>query len=142
MVYFAPRNSYSAFLIAQELPYFLKNLAGYTDNVITKTATKIILLTAVRPQELRFAHWQDIDLEKGIWEIPAEVMKMKRAHVVPLSKQPNELCNSLKPLSGHYELVFIGRNDHRKPISKESVNQVIELLGYKERLTGYGFPTQ
>ena len=66
-------------------------------------------------------------------------MKMKRPHVVPLSKQVIELFNSLKPLSGHYELVFIGRNDHRKPISKESVNQVIELLGYKGRLTGHGF---
>lgn len=66
-------------------------------------------------------------------------MKMKRPHFVPLSKQVIELFSSLKPLSGHYELVFIGRNDHRKPISKESVNQVIELLGYKGRLTGHGF---
>ncbi|MBT0477022.1 tyrosine-type recombinase/integrase [Morganella morganii subsp. morganii] len=134
-----PKKQHFPFLTAEELPYFLKDLASYTGSVITKTATKIILLTAVRTQELRFARWQDIDLEKGIWEIPAEVMKMKRPHVVPLSKQVIELFNSLKPLSGHYELVFIGRNDHRKPISKESVNQVIELLGYKGRLTGHGF---
>ncbi|HFF1654622.1 TPA: tyrosine-type recombinase/integrase [Providencia rettgeri] len=134
-----PKKQHFPFLTAEELPYFLKDLAGYTGSVITKTATKIILLTAVRTQELRFARWQDIDLEKGIWEIPAEVMKMKRPHVVPLSKQVIELFNLLKPLSGHYELVFIGRNDHRKPISKESVNQVIELLGYKGRLTGHGF---
>lgn len=134
-----PKKQHFPFLTAEELPYFLKDLAGYTGSVITKTATKIILLTAVRTQELRFARWQDIDLEKGIWEIPAEVMKMKRPHVVPLSKQVIELFNSLKPLSSHYELVFIGRNDHRKPISKESVNQVIELLGYKGRLTGHGF---
>ncbi|MBT0357843.1 tyrosine-type recombinase/integrase [Morganella morganii subsp. morganii] len=134
-----PKKQHFPFLTAEELPYFLKDLAGYTGSVITKTATKIILLTAVRTQELRFARWQDIDLEKGIWEIPAEVMKMKRPHVVPLSKQVIELFNSLKPLSGHYELVFIGRNNHRKPISKESVNQVIELLGYKGRLTGHGF---
>lgn len=134
-----PKKQHFPFLSAEELPYFLKDLAGYTGSVITKTATKIILLTAVRTQELRFARWQDIDLEKGIWEIPAEVMKMKRPHIVPLSKQVIELFNSLKPLSGHYELVFIGRNDHRKPISKESVNQVIELLGYKGRLTGHGF---
>ncbi|MEM7934212.1 tyrosine-type recombinase/integrase [Morganella morganii subsp. sibonii] len=134
-----PKKQHFPFLTAEELPYFLKDLASYTGSVITKTATKIILLTAVRTQELRFARWQDIDLEKGIWEIPAEVMKMKRPHVVPLSKQVIELFNSLKPLSGYYELVFIGRNDHRKPISKESVNQVIELLGYKGRLTGHGF---
>lgn len=134
-----PKKQNFPFLTAEELPYFLTDLAGYTGSMITKTATKIILLTAVRTQELRFARWQDIDLEKGIWEIPAEVMKMKRAHVVPLSKQVIELFTSLKALSGHYELVFIGRNDYRKPISKESVNQVIELLGYKGRLTGHGF---
>ena len=134
-----PKKQHFPFLTAEELPYFLKDLAGYTGSMITKTATKIILLTAVRTQELRFARWQDIDLEKGLWEIPAEVMKMKRPHVVPLSKQVIELFTLLKPLSGHYELVFMGRNDHRKPISKESVNQVIELLGYKGRLTGHGF---
>ncbi len=122
-----PKKQHFPFLTNQELPYFLKDLAGYTGSIITKTATEIILLTAVRTQELRFARWQDIDLEKGVWEIPAEVMKIKRPHVVPLSKQVIEPFNSLKLLSECYELVFIGRNDHRKPISKESVNQVIEL---------------
>lgn len=64
---------------------------------------------------------------------------MKRPHVVPLSKQVIEPFNSLKPLSGHYELVFIGRNDYRKPFSKESINQVIELLGYKGKQPEQGF---
>jgi integrase len=49
------------------------------------------------------------------------------------------LFESLKPITGLYPLVFVGRNDHTKPISKESVNQVIDLLGYKGRLTGHGF---
>ncbi|HCT4685821.1 TPA: tyrosine-type recombinase/integrase [Morganella morganii] len=134
-----PKKQHFPFLTAEELPYFLKDLAGYTGSVITKTATKIILLTAVRTQELRFARWQDIDLEKGIWEIPAEVMKMKRPHIVPLSEQVVMLFKQLEPISKHHPLVFIGRNDPRKPISKESINQVIELLGYKGRLTGHGF---
>lgn len=134
-----PKKQHFPFLTAEELPYFLQDLAGYTGSVITKTATKIILLTAVRTQELRFARWQDIDLEKGIWEIPAEVMKMKRPHIVPLSEQVVMLFKQLEPISKHHPLVFIGRNDPRKPISKESINQVIELLGYKGRLTGHGF---
>ncbi|EPY9203479.1 tyrosine-type recombinase/integrase, partial [Morganella morganii] len=134
-----PKKQHFPFLTAEELPYFLKDLAGYTGSEITKTATKIILLTAVRTQELRFARWQDIDLEKGIWEIPAEVMKMKRPHIVPLSEQVVMLFKQLEPISKHHPLVFIGRNDPRKPISKESINQVIELLGYKGRLTGHGF---
>lgn len=77
-----PKKQHFPFLTAEELSYFLKDSAGYTGNVITKTATKIILLTAVRTQELRFARWQDIDLEKEIREISAEVMKMKRPHDV------------------------------------------------------------
>lgn len=134
-----PKKTHFPFLTAEELPYFIKDLAGYTGSVITKTATQIIMQTGVRTQELRFARWQDIDFEKRLWEIPPEVMKMKRPHIVPLSEQVVELFQSLKPITGMYPLVFIGRNDRTKPISKESVNQVIELLGYKGRLTGHGF---
>ncbi|HCT7630511.1 TPA: tyrosine-type recombinase/integrase [Citrobacter koseri] len=134
-----PKKTHFPFLTAEELPHFIKDLAGYTGSVITKTATQIIMLTGVRTQEMRFACWKDIDFEKKLWEIPAEVMKMKRPHIVPLSDQVVALFESLKPITGLYPLVFIGRNDRTKPISKESVNQVIELLGYKGRLTGHGF---
>jgi len=134
-----PKKIHFPFLTASELPYFLNDLAGYTGSIITKTATQIIMLTGVRTQELRFARWEDIDFDKRLWEIPAEVMKMKRPHIVPLSEQVVMLFKQLEPISKHHPLVFIGRNDPRKPISKESVNQVIELLGYKGRLTGHGF---
>ncbi|MCC4106872.1 tyrosine-type recombinase/integrase [Serratia ureilytica] len=134
-----PKKTHFPFLTAEELPYFIRDLAGYTGSVITKTATQIIMQTGVRTQELRFARWEDIDFEKRLWEIPPEVMKMKRPHIVPLSEQVVELFQSLKPITGMYTLVFVGRNDRTKPISKESVNQVIELLGYKGRLTGHGF---
>lgn len=134
-----PKKVHFPFLTANELPHFLNDLAGYTGSVITKTATQIIMLTGVRTQELRFARWEDIDFETKLWEIPAEVMKMKRPHIVPLSEQVIALFKQLEPISKHHPLVFIGRNDPRKPISKESINQVIELLGYKGRLTGHGF---
>lgn len=134
-----PKKTHFPFLTVEELPYFIKDLAGYTGSIITKTATQIIMQTGVRTQELRFARWEDIDFEKRLWEIPPEVMKMKRPHIVPLSEQVVELFQSLKPLTGMYPLVFVGRNDRTKPISKESINQVIELLGYKGRLTGHGF---
>ncbi|HBX7640149.1 TPA: DUF4102 domain-containing protein [Klebsiella pneumoniae] len=134
-----PKKTHFPFLTAEELPHFLKDLAGYTGSIITKTATQIIMLTGVRTQELRFARWEDINFEKRLWEIPAEVMKMKRPHIVPMSDQVVALFESLKPITGLYPLVFIGRNDRTKPISKESINQVIELLGYKGRVTGHGF---
>lgn len=133
------KKQHLPFLTAQELPSFLEDLAGYTGSVITKTATYLIMYTGVRTQELRFARWQDIDLENAMWEVPAEHMKMRRPHKVPLSRQAISLLKQLKPITGHYSFIFIGRNDQRKPISKESINQVIELLGYKGRLTGHGF---
>jgi len=134
-----PQKQHFPFLKADELPHFLRDLSGYTGSIITKTAAKLLMLTGVRTQELRFARWEDIDLEKGIWNVPIEIMKKRRPHVVPLPKQAIELFHQLKPITGRYPLVFIGRNDQTKPISKESVNQVIELLGYKGRITGHGF---
>ncbi|HAT3727220.1 TPA: tyrosine-type recombinase/integrase [Serratia marcescens] len=133
------KKKHLPFLTVQELPEFLKDLAGYTGSIITKSATYLIMYTGVRTQELRFARWEDIDLDKAMWEVPAEHMKMRRPHKVPLSRQAISLLKQLKPITGHYPLVFVGRNDPRKPISKESINQVIELLGYKGRLTGHGF---
>lgn len=98
-----------------------------------------MVLIGVRTQEMRFATWDELDLDKGIWEIPAERMKMRRPHIVPLSTQVVDLFAQLKPITGHYPYVFIGRDNRSKPISKESVSQVIELLGYKGCATGHGF---
>ncbi|MDE1488775.1 site-specific integrase [Xenorhabdus bovienii] len=135
----SPKKQHFPFLTAQELPFFLKDLSAYTGSVITKTATRIIMLTGVRTQELRYARWEDIDLDNAIWEVPEHIMKMRRPHIVPLSQQCVVLLKALKLITGDYPLVFIGRNNRSKPISKESINQVIELLGYKGRLTGHGF---
>lgn len=134
-----PKQKHHPFLSAEELPHFIRDLEAYTGSIITKNATKIIMLTGVRTQEMRFATWDEVDLEKGIWEIPAERMKMHRPHIVPLSTQVIGLFKQLKPITGHYSYIFIGRNNRSKPISKETVSQVIELLGYKGRATGHGF---
>ncbi|EGT4275286.1 tyrosine-type recombinase/integrase [Cronobacter sakazakii] len=134
-----PKKKHHPFLSAEELPHFIRDLESYTGSIITKNATKLVMLTGVRTQEMRFATWDEVDLDRGIWEIPAERMKMRRPHLVPLSTQVIELLIQLKPITGHYPYIFIGRSNRRKPISKESVSQVIELLGYKGRATGHGF---
>lgn len=134
-----PKQRHYPFLTGEELPHFIRDLEAYTGSIITKNATKIVMLTGVRTQEMRFATWDEVDLDKGIWEIPAERMKMRRPHFVPLSIQVVNLFKQLKPITGHYPFIFIGRNNRSKPISKESVSQVIELLGYKGRATGHGF---
>lgn len=134
-----PQKKNHPFLSFVELPFFVRDLEGYTGSIISKNATKLIMLTGVRTQEMRFARWEEVDFDKMVWEIPAERMKMRRPHVVPLSFQAIQVFLQLKPITGNYPYVFAGRNNRRKPISKETVTQVLELLGYKGRATGHGF---
>ena len=127
------------FLTVEELPDFFKALAGYTGSPLVVLAARLLILTGVRTGELRGALWSEFDLEKAVWEIPAERMKMKRPHLVPLSTQALEIVQQLKVMSGQYPLVFPGRNDPRKTMSEASINQVFKRIGYTGRVTGHGF---
>ena len=127
------------FLTVEELPEFFKALAGYTGSPLVVLAARLLILTGVRTGELRGAFWSEFDLEKAVWEIPAERMKMKRPHLVPLSTQALEIVQQLKVMSGQYPLVFPGRNDPRKTMSEASINQVFKRIGYTGRVTGHGF---
>lgn len=97
------------------------------------------MITGVRTIELRAALWQEFDFDSAIWEIPAERMKMRRPHLVPLSTQALDLLDELKAMTGSYRYAFPGRNDPNKPMSEASINQVIKRVGYGGRLTGHGF---
>lgn len=127
------------FLTVEELPDFFKALAGYTGSPLVVLAARLLILTGVRTGELRGAFWSEFDLEKAVWEIPAERMKMKRPHLVPLSTQALEIVKQLKVMSGQYPLVFPGRNDPRKTMSEASINQVFKRIGYTGKVTGHGF---
>ncbi|HBC5674084.1 TPA: tyrosine-type recombinase/integrase [Citrobacter koseri] len=127
------------FLTVEELPDFFKALSGYTGSPLVVLAARLLILTGVRTGELRGAFWSEFDLEKAVWEIPAERMKMKRPHLVPLSTQALEIVQLLKAMSGQYPLVFPGRNDPRKTMSEASINQVFKRIGYTGKVTGHGF---
>lgn len=127
------------FLAVEELPDFFKALAGYTGSPLVVLAARLLILTGVRTGELRGAFWSEFDLEKAVWEIPAERMKMKRPHLVPLSTQALEIVQQLKGMTGQYPLVFPGRNDPRKTMSEASINQVFKRIGYTGKVTGHGF---
>ncbi|MCP5895368.1 tyrosine-type recombinase/integrase [Klebsiella pneumoniae] len=127
------------FLTVEELPDFFKALAGYTGSPLVVLAARLLILTGVRTGELRGASWSEFDLEKAVWEIPAERMKMKRPHLVPLSTQALEIVQQLKVMTGQYPLVFPGRNDPRKTMSEASINQVFKWIGYTGKVTGHGF---
>ncbi|ENS0171174.1 MULTISPECIES: tyrosine-type recombinase/integrase [Enterobacteriaceae] len=133
------QSNHFPFLKADEIPDFLRALDGYTGSRLVLIATKLLMITGVRTIELRAALWSEFDLDNAIWEIPAERMKMRRAHLVPLSTQALDLLNELKIMTGNYRYVFPGRNDPNKPMSEAAINQLIKRLGYGGRLTGHGF---
>ncbi len=134
-----PKKQNYAWLLANEMQYFIRDLQGYTGCLITRNAAKLLKLTGVRIQEMRYATWDEIDFENALWEIPPERMKMRPPHLVPLSLQVNELLKQLKLIIQNLPYIFIGRYSRKKPISMERVNQVIELFGYKGCATGHGF---
>jgi len=133
------QSNHFPFLKADEIPDFLRALDGYTGSRLVLIATKLLMITGVRTIELRAAVWAEFDLDKAIWEIPAERMKMRRPHLVPLSIQALDLLEQLKIMTGNYRYVFPGRNDPNKFMSEASINQVIKRIGYGGKLTGHGF---
>jgi len=133
------QSNHFPFLKADEIPDFLRALNGYTGSRLVLLATKLLMITGVRTIELRAALWSEFDLGNAIWEIPAERMKMRRPHLVPLSTQALDLLEELKIMTGNYRYVFPGRNDPNKPMSEASINQVIKRINYSGKLTGHGF---
>ncbi|AUU09469.1 tyrosine-type recombinase/integrase [Serratia marcescens] len=133
------KSNHFPFLKAEEIPDFLRALDSYTGSRLVQIATKLLMITGVRTIELRAALWSEFDLDNAIWEIPAERMKMRRSHLVPLSTQALKLLNELKMMTGNYRYVFPGRNDPNKPMSEASINQLIKRIGYAGRVTGHGF---
>lgn len=137
---FAPhKKEHYAFLKSDELPEFFRVLNTYSGSFLVKTAMRLQVLTGLRPGELRQAEWTEIDFEKKIWEVPAERMKKRRPHCVPLPDQAIYLLEQLKPITGQYRYIFPGRIHHSKPISEMALNVLIRRIGYAGRVTGHGF---
>ena len=127
------------FLTIEELPAFFKALAGYSGSELVVLAARLMIITGVRTGELRGALWSEIYTDKGLWEISAERMKMRRPHIVPLSVQALEIIEKIRAMTGNFHLMFPGRNDPSKTMSEASINQVFKRIGYIGRVTGHGF---
>lgn len=134
-----PKQQHYPHLSADQIPDFLRALSEYSGSTITRNATRLLMLTGLRTIELRASEWVDIDFDKGVWNIPAERMKMRRPHLVPLSIQVRDLLEEIHQLTGRGKYVFPGRNDAGKPMSEASINQVIKRIGYDGKATGHGF---
>ncbi len=149
-----PKNHYPA-LPLEKMPELLERLEGYSGRLLTRLAVQLNLLIFIRSSELRFARWTEIDLDSAMWTIPAQRepipgvrysergAKMKTPHLVPLSKQAVTVLKQLKLLSGNSELLFPGDHDPRKPMSENTINKALRVMGYdtKVDICGHGFRT-
>lgn len=124
----------------RQLSQLLRALDTYQGSIITRCALRLAPLVFVRPGELRHAEWAEIDLEAATWSIPAEKMKMRHPHLIPLSEQAVAILRELYPLTGHGRYVFRGERSHERPMSENTVNAALRYLGYDtSTATGHGF---
>ena len=135
-----PRKiQHRAALSHSDLPEFLAKLSAYRGDLHTIHALQLLMLTATRPGEVRGARWTEFDLAAKVWRIPAERMKMRNEHVVPLSPQAVKILKAMEPLSGSQELVFPSPFYPSKPLSENTFNSAMARMGYKYSATAHGF---
>jgi len=120
------------------MPALLRAIESYQGKNITRLAMKSLALTFVRTSELIEARWSEFDLDNARWDIPAERMKARNPHIVPLSRQAVQVLRTLRAMN-EGALVFPGENDAEKPMSNNTILMALARMGYKGEMTGHGF---
>lgn len=125
----------------KEAAPLLRAIDGYKGSFVVKSAMQLAPLVFVRPGELRQAEWSEINLESAEWNIPAERMKMKVAHLVPLSSQAVAILREIHALTGRGRYVFPCHRSYARPMSNNAVNAALRRMGFntQEEITGHGF---
>lgn len=125
----------------EEISHLLKCVWVYP-HVIVCCAMKFTAYTFVRPGELRHAEWSEINLNDKVWRIPAEKMKMKLPHLVPLSSQAIEVLAQIRPITGHGKYIFPNAKCPAgdRPMSENAVRVALRSMGFaNEQMTAHGF---
>ena len=149
------KRQHRAALDFDRIPELLHRIDSYTGRTLTRLAVELTLLVFIRSSELRFARWSEVDFDTAMWTIPGEReplegvkhshrgSKMRTPHLVPLSHQALGILEKIKSLSGNRELIFVGDHDPRKPMSENTVNKALRVMGYdtKVEVCGHGFRT-
>lgn len=130
----------AAILEPQAIGGLLRAIDGYSGSLVTKSALRLAPLVFVRPGELRQAEWTEFDLDAAEWNIPAEKMKMRQPHLVPLSRQALVVLEELRPLTGRGRYVFPGGRSPRRPMSNNAILAALRRMGFaKDEMSGHGF---
>lgn len=136
----AKKSHMAAIIDPMEIGGLLRAIDGYSGSFITKCALQLAPLVFVRPGELRQAEWSEIDLAAAEWALPAEKMKMREPHLVPLSRQAIAILEELQPLTGNGRYVFPGGRSPRRPMSNNAVLAALRRMGFaKDEMSGHGF---
>ncbi|MFV8819688.1 tyrosine-type recombinase/integrase [Haliea sp. E17] len=124
-----------------ELGHLLVAMDGFQGGPVTKTALLLSPLLFQRPGEIRAMEWAEINWEESRWEIPAEKMKMRQPHIVPLSKQALALLRELQPMTGHRgKYVFPGQRGASRCLSENAVRVALRTMGFdNDTMTPHGF---
>jgi len=118
----------------------LRALAGYDGAPETRASLELLALTFVRPGELRAAEWAEFDLDAGVWAIPAEKMKMKRPHRVPLAPRAVAILRELQAITGGGKFLFPSIRSAARCMSENTINAALRRLGFAQNeMTGHGF---
>lgn len=134
----APETNHYPHLFEDELPEFLKALKVSKARQQTREAVWMVLRTASRPGMVRYAEWDEISFEDGLWILAADKMKMRRDHVVPLSTQTLASLKEIRLQTGRQRLIFPGQGPRNPVLSENTINQVLSKVGYKGKLVGHG----
>ncbi|EEH94064.2 MULTISPECIES: phage integrase central domain-containing protein [Enterobacteriaceae] len=133
-----PKKQNMPALPPSELPRFLVALNNASVRLETRLLIEWQLLTWVRPGEAVRARWSDIDMDNHMWNIPAEFMKMKKPHKVPLSKGAIRVLNTMESISGHREWVFPSIKAPLNHMHEQTANAAIIRMGFGGELVAHG----
>lgn len=134
------RKHHPALTDPRDVGGLMRGIDGYQGDFIVQSLVKTAAYTFLRSSELRKATWAEIDFDRNEWRIPQERMKMRRPHIVPLSKQVTEILQAIRPITQNAPFIFPGVWKKDRPISSNTINGVLRRLGYsKDEMTCHGF---
>ena len=134
-----PRVEHRKPLSCDDIPKLLEALDTYGGYRTTVIALRLMLLTFVRTIELRRATWEEIDFDRAEWRIPAQRMKMRAPHLLPLSREGMELLKELQTLAGGQQWLFPNYRRPRTYMTATTLNRALERMGYGGNFSAHGF---
>jgi integrase len=137
----APRvKSHAALLEPEEIGGLMRAIRSYSGDPIVRLALEFSAHVFQRPGEVRQANWSEIDFERAIWTIPAERMKMRLPHRVPLSPEAKAILQELREMTGSGKFVFPSLRSPKRPMSENTVNAALRRMGYtSDEMTAHGY---